>query len=375
MVVVVPDGNRVILQMPRGNLECIEPRALSLCQLSTLLDSRMYYEAFDLARKQRINLNLFVDHDPNLFLQNMDLFVKHVSNPQWLCLFLAELQDEDCSTSMYKAHYPQTHSESLSNKTNKVCEAFLTTVNQMNEKDAAKWTLPVLTAYVMKQSPDGLESALTLIKNLKQSEDKLERPVHWTSALQHLLYLRDVNQLMDAALGMYDFNLVVLVASKSQKDPKEYLAFLNTLRQMESNYQRFTVDKHLRKWESALFNLIQCPDDHSDELLQFVKNQGLFKEALALLPRTDTRYFTKFCSLLSVLIFVFVVSNYVFSRFRMIASEYADKLVSLRLYREAGVMYRRAADYPSALQAHVKALAWRNCIQDADAAGLGLVVF
>ena len=289
LVVVVPDGNRVILQMPRGNLECIEPRALSLCQLSALLDSQMYFEAFDLARKQRINLNLFVDHDPNLFLQNIDVFVKQVSNPQWICLFLAELQDEDCTTTMYKSHYPHNRTASLSNKTKQVCEALLTSVNKMNEKDAAKLTLPVLTAHVMKQSHDCLESALTLIKTLKESEDKMEHSVHWTSALQHLLYLRDVNQLMDAALGMYDFNLVVLVASKSQKDPKEYLAFLNTLRQMEPFYQRFTVDKHLRKWESALFNLIQCPDDHADELLQFVTQQGLFKEALLLLTKTDKR--------------------------------------------------------------------------------------
>lgn len=293
LVVVVPDGNRVILQMPRGNLECIEPRALSLYQLAILLNSQSYFEAFDLARKQRINLNLFVDHDVDLFLQNIDLFVKRVTNPQWLCLFLAELQEEDCTTTMYKAHYPVARSASLSGKVNTVCDAFLASVQKMNEEESAKLTLPILTALVAKSTPGGLESALTLIKTLKESEDKAEGAVHWTSALRHLLYLRDVNQLMDAALGMYDFNLVVLVASKSQKDPKEYLAFLNKLREMEPNYQRYSVDKHLRKWESALFHLIQCPDDHTDELFQFVVTQALYKEALQALPNSDER-----CSIL-----------------------------------------------------------------------------
>lgn len=342
LVVVVPDGNRVILQMPRGNLECIEPRALSLCQLAILLNSQLYFEAFDLARKQRINLNLFVDHNADLFLQNIDLFVKRITNPQWLCLFLAELQDEDCTTKMYKAHYPDVRT-SLADKINTVCDAFLASVQKMNEEESAKLTLPILTALVLKSTPGGLESALSLIKTLKESEDKAEGSVPWTSALRHLLYLRDVNQLMDAALGMYDFNLVVLVASKSQKDPKEYLAFLNKLREMEPNYQRYSVDKHLRKWESALSHLIQCPDDHTDELFQFVLNQGLYKEALRALPKSD-------------------------ERFKMIASAYGDKLASQRLYKEAAVMYRRAGDFYNAMLSHQKALAWRHCIQDAASA-------
>ncbi|KAK3927591.1 Elongator complex protein 1 [Frankliniella fusca] len=348
LIVVVPDGNRVILQMPRGNLECIEPRALSLSQMANLLNTQAYYEAFDLARKQRINLNLFVDHDPDLFFRNIELFVKRVSNPQWLCLFLADLHDEDCTTSMYKSHYPDHASTSLSNKVDAVCDAFLAAVEKLGEKDESdsqRLTLPVLTALVLKRSSDGLEAALSLIKNLKESEEKSESSVSWTVALRHLLYLRDVNQLMDAALGMYDFNLVVLIASKSQKDPKEYLAFLNKLRQMEENYQRYSVDKHLRKWESALVNLIKSPGDHKLELLNFVINQDLYREALTALPQHD-------------------------QRFRLIASAYADKLVSQRLYKEAAIMYRRARDFHNALLSHQKALAWRNCIEDAIKIGL-----
>ena len=36
-------------------------------------------------------------------------------------------------------------------------------------------------------------------------------------ALQHTLVMVDVNQLFDAALGSYDFDLVLAVAEKSQK--------------------------------------------------------------------------------------------------------------------------------------------------------------
>lgn len=36
-------------------------------------------------------------------------------------------------------------------------------------------------------------------------------------ALKHSLLLVDVNQFYDVALGMYDFDLVLLIAEKSQK--------------------------------------------------------------------------------------------------------------------------------------------------------------
>ena len=38
--------------------------------------------------------------------------------------------------------------------------------------------------------------------------------------LRHLLYIVDVNELFDVALGTYDFDLVLMVSEKSQKDPK-----------------------------------------------------------------------------------------------------------------------------------------------------------
>ena len=36
-------------------------------------------------------------------------------------------------------------------------------------------------------------------------------------ALKYLIFLVDVNKMYDVALGMYDFQLVLMVAEKSQK--------------------------------------------------------------------------------------------------------------------------------------------------------------
>lgn len=43
------------------------------------------------------------------------------------------------------------------------------------------------------------------------------RDVSADEALRYLLYLVDVNDLFNVALGTYDFNLVLMVAEKSQK--------------------------------------------------------------------------------------------------------------------------------------------------------------
>ena len=77
--------------MPRGNLECIHPRALVLGIAKRRLDSLDYCAAMELLRKHRISLNLFVDHDPRLFCDNVAKFVADIEDVQRICLFVADL--------------------------------------------------------------------------------------------------------------------------------------------------------------------------------------------------------------------------------------------------------------------------------------------
>ena len=85
-----------------------------------------------------------------------------------------------------------------------------------------------------------------------------EETVSMDDALKYVLVLVDVNELYKVALGMYDFQLVLMVAEKSQMDPKEFLPFLNQLKQMETNYQRYSIDKHLKRFRSAVIHLSKC---------------------------------------------------------------------------------------------------------------------
>ena len=49
LVCAVPHNSRTVLQMPRGNLEVVQPRALSVRMVAELLDCSSYGEAFLLA--------------------------------------------------------------------------------------------------------------------------------------------------------------------------------------------------------------------------------------------------------------------------------------------------------------------------------------
>ena len=46
------------------------------------------------------------------------------------------------------------------------------------------------------------------------------------------------------------------MAQKSQKDPKEYLQFLNELKRYPETYRKFKIDSHLKKFDSALKHLV-----------------------------------------------------------------------------------------------------------------------
>ncbi|GAB1600612.1 putative elongator complex protein 1 [Argonauta hians] len=328
IVTVVHKGTKLVLQMPRGNLETIHPRALLLSSIQQDLNKLNYHEAVTLMRKSRINMNLVYDHNPSLFLANIESFVTQVSEDNLLTLFLSELGLEDTTKTMYASSYPnqtpsdETDNEEVITKVNIVCDAVINVLYQI-ERD--RFILPILTAYIKKQPPE-IEKALTIIHKLKVSP---ESTVPLDEALRHILSIVDVNDLYNIALGMYDFDIVLMVAEKSQKDPKEYLPFLNNLQTMEPDYQRFTIDKYLKRFPKALGHIIKCGPDHWNECLLFIEEHKLYKEALRLYkPNT--------------------------SEFKCVANSYGNELLLQKCHDEAGVMYIKADKLENALQCFQK---------------------
>ncbi|NXD05323.1 ELP1 protein, partial [Certhia familiaris] len=344
IVTVVPQDTKVVLQMPRGNLETIHHRALVLAQIRKWLDRLMFREAFQCMRKLRINLNLLYDHNPKaslpsslVFLENTETFIRQIDSVNYINLFFTELKEEDFTKSMYPSlngssnSQPRQHPDQK--KVNLICDVMRAAMEHI---DPQKYCLSILTAHVKKNPPE-LEIALQKVHDLRESITPDVQAVSAEEALKYLLFLVDVNELYDYSLGTYDFDLVVMVAEKSQKDPKEYLPFLNSLRKMETNYQRYTIDRHLKRYTKALGHLSKCGPEHFSEFLNLVKDQNLYSEALRLYPSSTQEY-------------------------KDISDAYGEYLIQKQLYEQAALIFARAGILEKALDAFQSSGSWQQAL-------------
>lgn len=341
LVIVVPKDSRTVLQMPRGNLEAIQPRVLSLVIIGQMLDARNYRGAFDLMRKQRINLNLLVDHDPVKFLENLDHFVDDIQNIQWLNLFLSDLINDDVTVTMYSSNYSHRLSQNVAcfngNKIEFVCAKLYIV---FLDKGISKYLLPIITTQVKQKHFEASIQIIWEVKALENSDKTniLSGAVSSQDALKYLLYLVNVSDLYNVALGTYDFRLVMFIAEKSQKDPKEYIPFLNELNGFEENYRKYKIDHHLKRFDKALEHIVKCGVEKLDECLNLISTHGLYTQALRLFKKDHECY-------------------------KEIVTQFADYLRSKGLIIDACLMYERAGDYKQALLSAKHILEWKKCVQ------------
>jgi len=252
IVTAVKSNISLVLQMPRGNLETVCPRALVLMKVRNLLNKYNYKDALIMCRKHRIDMNILCDHNLEKFVENIEMFVKQIDNQDYFNLFISGLKNEDITKGMYKMKDYSTNSnqstplqinyqnisnpnyskdnslmslitnkENSQNKVNKICNAIRKTFESV---DKIKYVQPILTTYV-KNEPPLLEEALYCIKAIKADN----KPELAEKAIKYIIFLVNVDKLYNIALGLYDFELVLMIAQYSQKDPYEYISFLQKL--------------------------------------------------------------------------------------------------------------------------------------------------
>ncbi|KAI1321045.1 hypothetical protein EDD11_008626 [Mortierella claussenii] len=359
IVLALPFSVNLVLQMPRGNLETVAPRAMVLSVTRDALDKIDFRTAFITCRKHRIDLNILYDHNPKVFMENVAVFVKQVKEVDYLNLFLSFLRNEDVTQTLYplsgsgsplkQLQHQATPAQNftrpnggngkggqksaavspeLAEKVNQICDAVRV---ELQTLDRNTYINSVLTTYVRKSPPD-LESALLLLAELKDQDQTLAE-----DALKFTIFLADVDRLFDVALGMYDFALVLMVAQWSQKDPREYLPFLNELRTMEKYYQRFRIDDHLKKYQSALQNLSQAGETYFENCIGYIKQHNLFKSALKVFGSNPVKH-------------------------KAVLQIYGDSLSVNGDHQQAGVAYAMAGDKEKALEAYREAGMWREAV-------------
>ncbi|KAJ2985322.1 hypothetical protein NUW58_g5597 [Xylaria curta] len=330
LVTATPTNMSLVLQMPRGNLETIFPRAMVVAGIRKLIEALDYERAFAFCRTQRVDMNILYDHKPEQFLANVGLFLEQVRDIANIDLFLSSLRDEDVTQTMYRdtkvpktatsteeATQPSITNEG-SSKVNIVCDAVLSHLQSRKTKDHG--TLQnIITAHICK-APPAFEDGLRVVATLMKEDDQLAE-----KAVEHICFLADVNTLYDEALGIYHLDLALLVAQQSQRDPREYLPFIQNLHQLPKLRMKFAIDDHLNRHEKALSHL---KDAHAHEEAQnYTVKHSLYSAALALYRYDST--------------------NLVILR-----GLYATHLESRSKYREAGLTYESLHDYSAATRCY-----------------------
>ncbi|KAI1388739.1 IkappaB kinase complex, IKAP component [Hypoxylon trugodes] len=343
LVTAMPTNMSLILQMPRGNLETIYPRAMVVAGIRQLIDAKDYGKAYSYCRTQRVDMNILYDHRPQQFLTNVGLFLDQLNDVSYIDLFLSSLRDEDVTQTMYRDTKGIRNQESPENtsgdatvgvdsssKVNTICDAVLSHLQSRKTKDHN--TLQnIITANVCK-APPAYEDGLLVVAALLQEDEQLAE-----KAVEHICFLADVNTLYDEALGLYHLDLALLVAQQSQRDPREYLPFVQNLHQLPGLRRKFVIDDHLGRHAKALAHL-QSLQAHK-EAQDFTVKHALFATALKLY-RYDQPNLTTLTGL------------------------YATYLESKSKYREAGLTHESLHDYAAATRCYRAAGAscWRECL-------------
>ncbi|KAK7542268.1 IKI3 family protein [Phyllosticta citribraziliensis] len=336
LVSVMPCSYAVVLQMPRGNLETIYPRALVVAGIRKSINEKRYKTAFMACRNQRVDMNILHDHAPEQFMSNIQLFLDQLKKIGHVDLFLS--QNEDVTQTMYKETAKKSRADlvmdsessgtarfDIPTKVNRICDAFLAVLQSRTATNLQN----IVTANVCKSPPD-LEGGLQVVAKLKEQDDSLAE-----KAAEHICFLADVNQLYDTALGLYNLEVALLIAQQSQKDPREYLPYLQGLQTMEPLRRQFTIDDNLGRRTKALTHLHEM--DAFDEVKAYAEKHELYSDAIGLYKYQEERL----CEIMKL---------------------YAQFLNSRNRFREAGVAFEYLSDFVAATDAYRAANMWREAL-------------
>jgi elongator complex protein 1 len=174
LITAMPSISALVLQMPRGNLETIYPRALVLAAIRLNINDKEYKKAFLSCRSQRVDMNILHDHDSSGFLANVETFIDQVKKVEYIDLFLSQLREEDVSRVMYKETVRPTQSHeiivgtdpnaAMASKVNTICDAFLAVLQHRASTNLQN----IITAHVCKIPPD-LSAGLLHVAKLQST--------------------------------------------------------------------------------------------------------------------------------------------------------------------------------------------------------------
>lgn len=369
LIAVCDEDSKVILQMPRGNLEILHPRMLVFSALTDLMDKKRYIESIKLARRHRLNMNILCDYlmCRSDWLEELNSFANDIAthDTALLNLFITELSNENTINGRYETitkNLPKREVDFSNNvvSTEKLSSskinAILTAIKLPKDQKLIQPTLLRL----LKMEPKEVGEALRIVHSLDKSSQN--------SALKFMLYFIDIDQLFLESLRTYSTDICLMVASASNKDPKEYLALLSGFDSIEDeNYRCYEIDMHVKDYEKALEHLFNILNDAKTEftLIEMDNqtcrvNNELFEKIIALIR--EKRLYKQARA--------FLYSQSSWNRLaELIWRQYGDYLLEKRHYTSAGIAFSKALQitnnekyFTNSFSCFMMNSSWEECI-------------
>lgn len=221
-------------------------------------------------------------------------------------------------------------------KVNRLCDAIRQQVTQL---DPNRYLTTILTSYLKSLPPrpeDALNHVLALHQQAEADTALAEKP---RAALKYMMLLMDVDVLYNTALAAYNLPFALMVAQVAQKDPKEYLPFLQALRREPEQLRRYQIDLYLKHYDRAVKNLAAAGAEHADTCISLAKEHRLFPILLAVYHDANQKVL-----------------------YARAAVAYARELQTGKHYSEAAVLFEAGQELAMALQAYTAAGDWQQAM-------------
>ncbi|KAJ8909561.1 hypothetical protein NQ315_015551, partial [Exocentrus adspersus] len=326
-IVTVSESNppQIIMVLPRGNLETIRCRLLTIDIIEKLLSEKSWKTALSIMRLERINWNLLVDLNPQRFFCQVQDFVEAAE----FCANLSTIVNDFTDKRLfYQKYLPRIPKKYIDKKeiVRRIVQ-YLTSVNLVGN----------LSSIVLIQEKHfSLKSALDYIKIAFElnspSNDKVCK-----RAVELLVNKRHYKDVLEAAYALYSLDFLTFLYRNSSEDPRIYEQEIAAYRTLTPAELRFKMSLKANNPKSAVKYLVRC-DNYDDGFVEtFIVKHQLEDVAYKCLPD-----FSK--------------------RFDLVSLLYAKRLSLKGKRSEAAFVLRRANLVSQALEEYIEALDWREVL-------------
>lgn len=306
---------QIVVQLPRGNLETIRHRILITQYVDKLLSENKFKEAFSQIRQNKMSFGLLTDLYPQKFMDNIEnnKIISELKSSQLdqLIIGLDERFAEEIKFIKSEEELKQLKKEHDScfktseGKINYICSKILDKITKndfsmiLNEMVTYSKCEPIqykeglerIRTLKENEEKETSNSLLNTLKFQKQKapnkEEKVEKKIkNYKEVLKYFCWLVDAEELFQETLLLFDLDMTIMVAEFTQKDPKEYLPYIQSLKSEEDLLMRkLKICKDLNRNAQALEVIKEGIDGSRREelikaIVEILDESHLFSQAL-----------------------------------------------------------------------------------------------